>query len=263
MDKIHFLWLQKISSINKKMNLEKYINEIYKYNEDIIEAFNNTKSILKDSNLDLSIVECLLDKNIIENTKCEYNNIIKSGYKIVTIEDREYPRKMLENKKGPFCYIASCNIDLNNKNVCIYYNDYFSKYAKNLVSYFGKIACEENANVLTQYKNSKIECLNILSYEDMKSNIILSENKYIFLPFFNIEEFELYLIDILVIVEARYEEKIIKLVDEMAKSAKEVLVVPSTVFNKNSYFSNYLIKQGADVLLNKWDLKFVLKRLIS
>ena len=40
----------------------------------------------------------------------------------------------------------------------------------------------------------------------MKSNIILSENKYIFLPFFNIEEFELYLIDILVIVEARYEE---------------------------------------------------------
>ena len=49
----------------------------------------------------------------------------------------------------------------------------------------------------------------------------------------------------------------------MAKSAKEVLVVPSTVFNKNSYFSNYLIKQGADVLLNKWDLKFVLKRLIS
>ena len=71
------------------------------------------------------------------------------------------------------------------------------------------------------------------------------------------------MIDILVIVEARYEEKIIKLVDEMAKSAKEVLVVPSTVFNKNSYFSNYLIKQGADVLLNKWDLKFVLKRLIS
>ena len=69
MDKIHFLWLQKISNINKKLNLEEYINEIYKYNEDIIEAFNNTKSILKDSNLDLSIVECLLDKNIIENTK--------------------------------------------------------------------------------------------------------------------------------------------------------------------------------------------------
>ena len=65
MDKIHFLWLQKISNINKKLNLEEYINEIYKYNEDIIEAFNNTKSILKDSNLDLSIVECLLDKNII------------------------------------------------------------------------------------------------------------------------------------------------------------------------------------------------------
>ena len=41
---------------------------------------------------------------------------------------------------------------------------------------------------------------------------------------------------------------------------KDIYVVPSNIFNKNSYFSNYLIKQGADILLNKQDIKFIVSR---
>ena len=67
-------------------------------------------------------------------------------------------------------------------------------------------------------------------------------------------------LDYLVIIEAKYEEEVIKLVDMLLQNNKDIYVVPSNIFNKNSYFSNYLIKQGADILLNKQDIKFIVSR---
>ena len=34
----------------------------------------------------------------------------------------------------------------------------------------------------------------------------------------------------------------------------EIYVTPSNITNKNAVFSNYLIKQGANVILNKYDI---------
>ena len=73
-------------------------------------------------------------------------------------------------------------------------------------------------------------------------------------------EIFLKILDCLVIIEAKYEEEAIKLVDTLLQNNKDIYVVPSNIFNKNSYFSNYLIKQGADILLNKQDIKFIISR---
>ena len=77
-----------------------------------------------------------------------------------------------------------------------------------------------------------------------------------------INKFKLMLCDIFIIIEARYEEKIVKTVNYLVENSKDIYVVPSNIFRKNSYFSNYLIKQGADIILNKNDLKFILSKII-
>ena len=72
---------------------------------------------------------------------------------------------------------------------------------------------------------------------------------------------EILFCDAIVIPEARYENKIVSKVDYMLEKSKPILIFPNSIFNKNGYFSNYLIKQGADIILNKYDLLFILKPL--
>ena len=69
------------------------------------------------------------------------------------------------------------------------------------------------------------------------------------------------MMDLVIIVEAKYEGYIVEKINYFAEKSTPILVYPSSIFNKNSYFSNYLIKQGADIALGKNDLLFVLKSL--
>ncbi|MGN1013131.1 MAG: hypothetical protein ACI4ON_04830 [Clostridia bacterium] len=266
MDKIYFLWLQKIACKNSKLNIRIYEEKILPYKELLIKEFNeeiNYKEDLYRLNLDNSIINNFLDKNIKEEVKELYNKIKKYEFSIITIEDEEYPRKLLNIPTNPiFCYITNTKFNLNNKNVYVYFNDYFTKYARNLISYFAKIISEEKANLITEYEGRKIEKINIIS-EDMFKNIEKNKENCIIIPVnCYLDEFRVNLIDILVIIEAKYEIQIVNIVDKIIGMGKDIYVVPSNIYNKNSYFSNYLIKQGADIILNKWDLKFILKNII-
>lgn len=67
----------------------------------------------------------------------------------------------------------------------------------------------------------------------------------------------------IIVIEARYEAKIVNLVNCFLENGKDIFVVPSNIFRKNSYFSNFLIKQGAEIILNKQDLKYILNNIIG
>ena len=96
-----------------------------------------------------------------------------------------------------------------------------------------------------------------------KDENIYNENCIILPNIIQYYNYMLNVIDLMVIVEARYEEKIVNLVNCFLEKGKDIYVVPSNVFRKNSYFSNFLIKQGADVILNKQDLKYILNNIIG
>ena len=66
------------------------------------------------------------------------------------------------------------------------------------------------------------------------------------------------LCDVLFLIEARYERDIVNLVDNLLNLGKEILVLPGDVWNKNCYFSNFLIREGAGVILNINDLNIYL-----
>lgn len=265
MNKLYFLWLQKIANINNNLNVQVYENkEIKSYLKKVFNNEMDNKFELEKIGFDESIINNILDKNIKEEIATLYDKIIDFKYEIITIEDEKYPRCLLGNDMDiPFCYITNCKVNLNNKNIYLYYDSYYTKFAKNLIVYFGRIITENKCNIFSEYNSNKLQKIDILScdmfesiYISNSNVVILPNNKYIY-------NFKYSIISALILIEAKYEKEIVEIVDYLLKINKDIYVVPSNIFRENSYFSNYLIKQGADIILNKWDLKFILSNIIS
>ena len=209
-------------------------------------------------NIDKEILFLLESDNIKNKAKNIYNKLKSQNKNIITILDKEYPKVLLDKISNiPFCIICDRKINFNNKNIYIYFKDYFSKYGIKVLNYFIKIFSNNNCNVFSEYKEKclKIKYISISNINEYN----FKENCYIYISKLYMEIF-LKILDCLVIIEAKYEEEAIKLVDTLLQNNKDIYVVPSNIFNKNSYFSNYLIKQGADILLNKQDIKFIISR---
>lgn len=93
-------------------------------------------------------------------------------------------------------------------------------------------------NINFNSKNNLNTLLIFLLYKDQNySNFFLSN-----------------ILDKLIIPEAKYKKEIIDIVNICLDTSKEIYVTPSNITNKNAVFSNYLIKQGANVILNKYDI---------
>ena len=68
--------------------------------------------------------------------------------------------------------------------------------------------------------------------------------------FSNIEAWQIisYVFDTLVIINSKYKLRIVNVVENSLNLNKEIKVIPNSILDKNSYFSNYLIYQGADII---------------
>lgn len=258
--------MQKIANLNNKFNIKIYQKLIKKFNN-IENLYNKSKNyevlneILENEDIDRSIIKLFNEDNIKEEVSRKYNEFLDKEFKIITIEDEEYPLDFNESDNC-FCIIAGKNISLNKSSIYIYYNEYFTKFAKNIISYFAKIISSQNCNVVCNYQAETLDNIQVEILDWYNTNCIDYGN-YIIFP--NISAYYNYIlnkISFLIIIEARYEEKIVNLVDYFLESGKDIYVVPSNVFRKNSYFSNYLIKQGAQVILNKQDLKYLVNNII-
>lgn len=256
MDKIYYLWLEILRGENSKINYE-YIKNNISYS--IIKAlFNEDNTSIEE--LNTSIMKSFLDKNIKERTIKLYNKIKEKGLKIITRENENFPQKM----ENTFCIIVNQNFtkNLNAKNIYMYYANYYSNVAKSITKYNYNIIDELEYNLFCEYE--EIDSIKIDKLEKYLNNA--NEEKYLFeldnYIFYISEEISiLSIIDLVIIVEAKYESYIVEKVNYFVEKSIPILVFPNSIFNKNSYFSNYLIKQGADVALGKNDLLFVLKSL--
>lgn len=59
-----------------------------------------------------------------------------------------------------------------------------------------------------------------------------------------------YICDIILIINAKYKYDIVSIVDIMLELGKEIYVVPNNILDKNAYFSNFLICEGAKIIIN-------------
>ena len=64
--------------------------------------------------------------------------------------------------------------------------------------------------------------------------------------------------DVILIPEAKYTSYSNTLVSNFLDFGKDILVIPGDMWNKNCFFSNFLIREGANVILNINDLNIFL-----
>lgn len=151
------------------------------------------------------------------------------------------------------------------KKLHVYYNENISKDGNYKYKYFlNHKDLKENINICIGNKNIKSNCNNIVilkisninELRSINTDILDKNNLYIFTT--QDPNTILSVSDILLLVESKYNKQIANLVDTFLEHGKEILVLPGDIWNSNCYFSNYLIKEGAGVILNINDLNMYL-----
>lgn len=156
------------------------------------------------------------------------------------------------------------NINLLNstrKKLYILCDNNTSKYGIEKCNYF--LNCKnvkENINVCIGSKNIKknscnISIVNIENVSELRTIEIERldiNNLYIF-SLYNIICM-LTIADVILIPEAKYTSYSNTLVSNFLDFGKDILVIPGDIWDKNCFFSNFLIREGANVILNINDL---------
>lgn len=93
----------------------------------LIDRFKSPEAVFRASCEDLSSIEGISDRlasavkkyKAPEDLKNEIDDVIKKGYKIVTMADHDYPRLLLEiPDPPPFLYVSG-NLDSSSKNIAV------------------------------------------------------------------------------------------------------------------------------------------------
>jgi len=261
LDKKYYIWLQIIQDKNDEFNYN-LLNSILEHLDIDLEKLYNLDFdifLLKKFNkISQSIIQAILDNHIKEEVEKLIIKIKEKQLYVITMKDSIYPKRIIEKYENyPFFILTNNKINFNRKNIYLHYDEHFTKHGTKVLKYFSKIIEEEKGNIYTKYNlKSNIEYLTIDEYKDTeKTCLVVLNNKFKY-------TFLYQLVDIVIIIEASYKKGIVNLVDNFLHYGKDIYSVPSNIFGNNCYFSNYLIKQGADIILNKWDLKFILSNII-
>ncbi len=268
-----YVWLSTISDFNYLIYLR-----LLRVFGTIEELFYSTKEKMKFRET-LIKENIFLSRNLIEDLTSEhiksfslkiYDYLISNNIKIISVDSKNYPKKLFNLFNSPICIYIKGDIDLlKNSLVYLHHDDNFSIYGKNIYVDISMYLRNKNVyKVGIKGENSDIIVKSINKakfFEDI--NLILnSEKNYIFVitsinsKFIDLEVLACF-IDFCVIPEFGYEKEVyIKfLIDILINESKDILVAPGSIYSKLSYFSNYLLKEGAEMLLSKKDLDKYIK----
>lgn len=177
-------------------------------------------------------------------------------------------------------YLHNENFNEYGNDVYIMFNEYINEKKWNNIIKVNNLRKSNNyidnnyINNICSEKNNNIYILNVDIFNDEfkmydieKQHLIEinDSNLYIFIPNKFKEEFskDMYITEIIVAIsniciipQAKYDKNMYvkNIVELFIEQSKNVLVVPGNIYCKYSYFSNYLIKEGAEIILNKHDI---------
>lgn len=160
-----------------------------------------------------------------------------------------------------FLYGNTNLLNCTRKKLYIFCDNNTSKYGIEKCKYF--LNCKnvkENINVCIGSKNIKknscnISIVNIENVSELRTIEIgkLNINNLYIFSLYNII-YMLTIADAILIPEAKYSSYSNMLVSNFLEFGKDILVIPGDIWNKNCFFSNFLIREGANVILNINDL---------
>lgn len=194
----------------------------------------------------------------------------------------------------PICLFVYGNINKLNEKVVYLHKEKFNEYGDKIYSMFSEYITNKNWNNVISLENSRNNNINFkdafyneknkvknkiyffnedifaidFKLENTKIKNIIKEmsNLYIFIPNKSVEMLnknKLYILelivsisDICIIPQAKYDKNMYvkSIVELFLEQGKNVLVAPGNIYCKFNYLSNYLIKEGAEIILNKNDI---------
>lgn len=260
---MEYLWL----SIYVKLDYLTYIN--------LSRAFNSVKEIYissKDKDSFLKILRSngikisytlyckLVDLNLKNKAIQLYQTLRKKNIEVINIHSKYYPKDLKNIFNPPLVIFAYGDISLLlNKKVYMYNSNNFSITGEKIYNEYAKCMNDNNISIV---EDKLTEYTNILFLPYMKNidrgNLVVISDKIEKNSFINYE-FIIGICNCLFIPEADYTIKVANIVDLMIEQGKDILVVPGSIYNKDAYFSNYLIRDGAICIISKLDLLQFLK----
>lgn len=258
------MWLSIIDELNyliflKLMKIFQSTVNLYNVSKDNIKF----EEVLKSNNFNLeeNLKSKILDNNLKIKSNKIYNNLKSKNIKVIPINSKFYPQKLKNIFSPPLCLFVSGDLNLlKNKKIYLYEENNITKYAKKINNLVYEHILKSNYLILN--KNFNVLGIDLLKENYFKSSekidIYYNSSKYS--DFIDIE-IKSGILDLLVIAEANYNKYISIFVDCFLELGKEICVFPNEIFNKNAYFSNYLIKNGADILTNIYQIQDVLNNL--
>lgn len=218
-----------------------------------------------------TLLESLGSTMLKEQARQRYLKLKEENIIVVSYFSPFYPNTLKSCYYVPFCLLVKGDLKiLHNMKYFIYYDTTFSKYGEKmyhlLYEYIhqqgGALMTLENSNPQANIRDGTM----IFTTEKELKKQVSQAGFAISVPNV-VQEIDRLrclgmLADIVIIPEGSYEarEKIGELVETALEANHEVFVVPGNIYRPSSYFSNYLIKQGANILLNRHDLDPYLKR---
>lgn len=164
-------------------------------------------------------------------------------------------KSILDSKK---IFFILKNKNTNKKMQYIKFNNYLQERQK------CEIIFEDDMQIKNDNKNKIIILNSKLSSDKIKEiqkwnlqdSLVLFSVRNVIES--NIEEFNMHLValisKVIIVLESKYEALNVNFVDEILNYGKEVYVIPQSIEQKSNFFSNYLIKSGADVIISIKDL---------
>lgn len=264
MNELEFLWLSQYVGI-----------DYYKYIE-LIKVFGSIEKIYENSNNnDIFIKKLKLNKVYLKSDELKRILSFEEKYKakikmmelkqkdieIITIKNKKYS-KYLNNEYILFVY-GDINL-LESKKISIYNSNNVNMYSKKILNDFINILSnfkisivsdilDENTNIycseiLTSIKRDKLLNLsNKIETEINRKSKVDIKIQYKIMSNVSLAVFY---------IPINYDLKAVTLLDVFLENGKDILVVPGDIYNKDTYFTNFLIKCGATVITSKKDILY-------
>lgn len=255
----YYLWLCLIPDLSYEQYLQlmkifKNVNALYISSKDQKTFYH----VIKKSQMLLSknLFDSFTSEKIKEKADKIYSYFMKSCIQIISIDSKYYPKSLYASHFVPFALFYQGDIQVleqfcKKKKIFLLQKD-LSSFAKKVKQYFKPalkdkflwIGQEEDVDILLVQK----DIFSLEHYECTSPSFIIPYE-------WNLSKILLDLVDYFFMIESEYNKEVKEMVEYFIEQGKEILVVPGNIFYKQHYFSNYLIQEGATVLLNRKDIE--------
>ena len=259
-DKQYWVWfnLLKIENNTKVEMLKRY---------NIIQIYHRKSAIAKKFKMNNIEAQELYKKEYIKIAKkvCEYNS--KNNIGMINILDKAYPMYLKNIYNPPIVlYYKGNKKVLNNMGVSIFVGKNIDNYGKEVYEYLSKNLIQDKIPIVTKFEeydkqtflnnvnNNNILVLSTGIKENVfaSKGVILSEYEpYIESNRDNIINRNRIISGITketILIQTTIEDGVAYIVDNVLQENRELWVVPSNITKSINFYTNELIKQGANVL---------------